>query len=256
MRWRCTLCATAALLMGLSAWGVDAPAAAPSPAPASVTTKEAVRTQEGLAYIWRRTPAVESDFGLPFPSGTTADQSFVYRVRDRKNRDLRRYARVVFTIQGTLKDTTDTYRKAMALDVKSGVDKDTGATLLTDGPDEDTRIVTILALDVGCRLTLERAQRFTLPPRVYTPEEQRALDVLAALAQSYTSATSVSYKVVESVQDPTATPPTPARGYDPVVRGFHPARYAVRFRRHRRRAAPEHHHEGRRAAYCTEWPGR
>jgi hypothetical protein len=200
MRWRSTLCALAFMGVCVCAPAIDEPAGTPPAAVPSVTTKDSIRTAEGTFTLWRRTPAIESDFGLPLPVGVTADESFVYCLRDRKERNLQRYSRAVFTLPDSLDTVCATYQQALLPDAKRGADKDTGATLLADGSGDDTRFVTLLPLATGCRLTLERAQRFSIPPRVYTADEQRALNMLAPIAQTYASAARVVYSVTESLQ--------------------------------------------------------
>jgi hypothetical protein len=212
MTWRRRLCICVWLAACVLTWAADPPAP-----DAPVTTKETVQSPEGLVTIWRRTPATEADFGLPFPAGVTATESFVYRTRDRKGRDLRRYVRAVFPLTENMKTMIDTYTPSLAADAKRGSDKDTGAVQLSDGPTTDTRVVTILPLADGCRLTLERAQIYPLPPRVYTAQEQRTLRVLADVTQTYQAAAGVSYRAVEAVQ----VPGEPVIADDPAALTWH-----------------------------------
>jgi hypothetical protein len=173
---------------------------APPPSDAPVVTRETAKTPEGTVTIWRRTPATEADLEMPVCGHALVVESFAYRVRDRKKRDLMRYARIDLTSARPVDEVLDFYHGALGKDVARETDAKTGEITLTSGVEGNLRLVTIAPKAGYCDLRLERVQRYAIPPRVFTPREQQALRVLRAVEKTYRGANRVAFRVAQTFQ--------------------------------------------------------
>jgi hypothetical protein len=185
------------LLGGVSAWADDA----------GVTT-ERVHTADGTFTVYYRTPALEEDLGVPLPAHGVVGASFVYCVRDRKERDLLHLARVEITTPQSAAELQQYYLTALGATAQQETDAKTGEITITAGVRDHARLVTITPKAAGCALRLEQVQQFSIPPRIYTHEEKQVIALLNAVAASYQTADTVSYTVTQRTTLPVKTPAT------------------------------------------------
>ena len=178
----------AVLLILLAGVGLGVPAAA----------QEAVSTDDGTFTVWHRTPAKEADLEMPFCTGILLE-SAVYRVRDRKKRDVLRYAIARFSTTQKIDEIVAQYRRALGLTARSEKATTTGVITLCDGIQDDCRIVSVTPQGAICRVTLTRIRRFTPPPRVYSDREQQALRILRDVAATYQAARRIAYHFEQTV---------------------------------------------------------
>lgn len=169
-------------------------------------TNELVHTEEGNFYLTHRTPAKSADVRMPIFSGGTTEESFAYRVRDRKLRDLLFLARMRITYPRPAGDLKLFYLGALGETAAEETDAKTGVITLTAGEQDHFRLVEITPQEQGCAVKLERVQQFTIPPRVYTETEQRIVRVLNDVASRYRTAEVVSYIVEQTMILPKDTP--------------------------------------------------
>lgn len=174
---------------------------------------EVARTPEGNFTIFHRTPASTADLEMPIPKQCTMGVSTVYRVQDRKGRNLLYLARAELTTAQSAASIIAFYQHALRKDAEQERETKTGTVTLTDGEKDHFRLVAITPKGAGCTFRLEHVQHFTIPPRVYTKSEQQVIDLLHAVAANYATAQQVSYemeqRVIMSVKDKTEkAPPT------------------------------------------------
>lgn len=164
--------------------------------------RERVRTPEGTFYMWHRSPAGKDDIAMPIVDGGTVQSSIVYRVRDRKMRDLLFLARVQLTTPRPSDEIRRFYLNAFGKDAAQETDKKTGDITVTAGEKTDFRLVVISPKEHGCAVRLEHVQQFSIPERVYTDNELRVIRVLDALDFHYQSSRRVSYTMDQTTVFP------------------------------------------------------
>lgn len=182
----------AILVLAVLLWGHYVLAAQSPLAPA---TKEVVQTGKGTFTIWHRTPAVETDVEMPVLDNGLVLESFAYRVRDRKNRDVMRYARIKVTTTQTPASVAKFYQHTLGTAAVMSTAKDTGEITLAAGTKDNMRLVTIIPNATFCHVRLERVVRYAIPPRVYTAQEQRVFTLLDKVGRAYQNARQVSYSI-------------------------------------------------------------
>lgn len=176
-------------------------------------TREVSHTSEGTFVVYHRATATAVDLEMPIVGALRITESFVYHVRDRKKRDILRFAHVVFSSAKSAEETTAYYAGVLGASAARETDPATGAVTLTAGTAENFRLVVITPKPDGCDARLERVMRFTYPPRVYTADEQRVLRVLREVAATYRQAGHIAYAMAQNVELSPAmsgvnTPPT------------------------------------------------
>lgn len=164
-------------------------------------TMEQVRTPQGTALLWRRVPADAGDLLLPFYPDAQALDSVVYRVRDRKRRDLLRVAMARFTVTAPPAAIADYYRQALGASARMA-NEAAGTLTLSVGTPDDLRLITMRPTESGTQLVLERTQRFTVPARVYTPAETRVKEVMARIAETYRTAPGIRMRILQQAEFP------------------------------------------------------
>ena len=157
-------------------------------------TVETVHTEDGTYFLWHQSPATAADLEIPLMQGKV-QESFAYRVRDRKQRDILRYARVSFTIAQSPAEVINFYHTSLGKQAVVNTAQKSGEVTLTTGTQDNLRLVTATPQAHGCLVQLERVQRFTIPPRSYTAQEHQVLRVLESVAQHYRMARHVAYTV-------------------------------------------------------------
>lgn len=161
--------------------------------------KDAVATPQGTFALWYRSPASITDVEMPNPDKSLVINSFVYRVRDRKNRDILRYSRVYMTTSvETPEQIANFYRAVFGKNYGEATDADKKETLLCSGIDGDFRLVTIMDKGKYCRIKLERVRQFAVPPRVYTDREQKILSLLQDVAAKYRQTRRLQYNMTRT----------------------------------------------------------
>lgn len=181
------------VLLAVFAIGIPLRAAEPT------IQKELVPTPGGNFYIWHRTPAAEADLGMPIVTGATVQQSFVYRVRDRKLRDLQFLARVQLTSPQPADELRQWYLATLGNGAAQETDAKNGEITIVVGEKDDFRMVVITPQPQGCQLRLEHVQQFTIPARVFTAQEQPVVNLLGEVADNYHAARRVSYTMQQEV---------------------------------------------------------
>jgi hypothetical protein len=175
-------------LLGVAAWAAEAVPAEKLPA----GLQQLVTTPQGTYWLYHRTPATDTDVRVAdFPRGLTLD-SFVYRVRDRKKRDVAFYALRRATTTATLDEVAAFFTQALG----AGVQREdvAGRTTLVAGTLDQFRMVTIVPAAGRTTVRVERVEKYTIPPRVYTPEEQRVQRVVQELAAAYQARQTLEYR--------------------------------------------------------------
>lgn len=167
--------------------------------------KERVHTADGTFDVYYRTPAQSVDLGLPLPPDAAVATSFVYRVRDRKERDRLFLARVEFSSAQSVSAMQKFYLKALGKSARQASDAKSGEITITTGVKDHARLVIITPQTTGCKLRLEQVQHFTIPARIYTHEEQKADTLMNTVAANYHSARAVSYTLSEVTTMPPGT---------------------------------------------------
>ena len=167
---------------------------------------EKVHTADGTMTVYYRTPASAADLGLPLPAGAVVSASLVYRVRDRKERDHLLLARTDCTSTQSAADVRQFYLDALGKEALADTDAKSGEITITLGVKEHARLVSITPNKTGCAVRLEQVQQFTIPPRVYTHDEEQAVKLLNAVAATYQSARAVSYTMTQLTAMPAGTP--------------------------------------------------
>ncbi|HEY3380020.1 MAG TPA: hypothetical protein VGL77_21305 [Armatimonadota bacterium] len=170
------------------------------------TQKEKVRTSEGVFLLFYRIPAQPADLAMPLYSKGTVEETFVYRVLDRKQRDLLFFARVRITSPQPAATVRQFYQDALGKDCAQSTDAKTGEMTLTVGTKELFRLVVISPKDTGCAIRLERMHTYNIPARVYTDSEQRVISLLQAVGAAYGQAGRVRYTLQQQAIVPGATP--------------------------------------------------
>lgn len=148
--------------------------------------KDAISTPQGTFALWYRSPANITDMEMPNPDQALTINSFVYRVRDRKQRDILRYSRVYMTTSTeTPEQIANFYRQVFGKNYGEATDATKKETVICSGVDGNFRLVTIMDKEKYCRIKLERVRQFTVAPRVYTDQEQKILTLLQDVAAKY-----------------------------------------------------------------------
>lgn len=208
-------------LLALCLCGAIAADAPPAATPTPTATKELIHTPNGKVVLWYRTPATTDDLQLPFVADAEFQQSYAYRVRDRKNRDLMSYACVRMTTNRPTEEVLQQYIEALGGAVQRSTDKDSGEISLVAGEAENFRMVVVEPRGAVCHVRLERVQHFTVPARIYTPQEQRVISLLDAVAAQYRDAAGVGY-ALDQREEPAAGKPA-----NPVP----PVRWSIAYQR-------------------------
>ncbi len=170
--------------------------------------QEAVTTPHGIYLLYYRTPAVDADLALPdYPRGLTLD-SFVYHVRDRKHRDVARYACRRFTTTAGIAEVTAYFRTLLGPGMQT--EALPTRTTLVAGTLAHFRMITLVPVAGHLTVREEQVEKFTIPPRVYTAEEQRVLRVVNTLARDYRTLAGLTFDAAWTAQTAAATePPAP-----------------------------------------------
>lgn len=155
--------------------------------------RELVHTPEGNFYMWHRSPAQEADLGMPFLQGGETKESLVYRVRDRKLRDQLFFVRVHQVTTQSVDQVQQFYAGVLGNDAVQTSDPKTGEISISAGTRDHFRLVVITPKEQGCDVRLEHIQQFTVPERVFTEAEQRAIHVLNAISERYKTSQRVTY---------------------------------------------------------------
>lgn len=181
-------------LLLLCCASLAAVAAAPAP-----FTREVTRTPQGTFVVYHRAPATAADLEMPVIGAAQVQESFAYRVRDRKKRDVLRYVRVVFASDLPAAKIVDLYGGYLFGTATQTRDTDaaTGAVTLTAGAKDDFRLAQVTPAGAGCTVRLERVRRFSYPPRVFTPNEARVARVLGEVAATYRQAGRLAVDVAQ-----------------------------------------------------------
>ena len=192
--------------------------ATPSSAKPGVT-QETVVTSDGIFLLWHRTPAQAVDVGMPVLHDSLTLESFAYRVRDRKRRDLLQYARMRLATTAPLAAVTQFYCAALGKAVVQSTNKENGEVTLAAGSKDNLRMVTITPQEKNCHIRLERTVRYTIPPRIFTAGEQQVIRVLTEVGHTYQSArqvrlTAVQHTVLLDQKAPGKNPPDVTWTYD------------------------------------------
>ena len=186
------------LFTGL-AWGVT-----------PIKPLESAETPKGIFLMWHRTPATEKDLGMPLYRQGKTLQSYTNRVRDRKHRNYLFYACVRLSTTQSIAALLEYAQQALGTGAQRDTDKETGIVTLVAGSKQDCRIVTVTPEKEGYQLQLEHVQHFVIPPRVYTAQEKKVLQMLKELTAAYRSAGHVAYRVVQRIEEkPASSPPAP-----------------------------------------------
>jgi len=197
------VCALCLAVLGAPVWAEDAPAA--------TTEKETVDTDAyGTVTQFFRARVAEDDLGMPVWQDGQLLNSGVYRLRDRKNRDLLRYAFARFSTTQHAETIVAFYLKALGKDARRETDKGTGAVTVFTGDAQNSRVVTITPQDENCRLLLEHVEHFTVAPRVYTEREQQVARVVEEMSRAYQQTQHLAYTLEQQVVTvPPADKPAP-----------------------------------------------
>jgi len=181
-------------------------------APAVPTGKETVYTDAyGTVTQLYRDSATEADLGMPVWQDGELLSSGVFRVRDRKDRDMLRYAYARFSAAQGMEEVAAFYLRALGKGARRDTDKDTGEVTVFIGDKENSRVVTISPKNGNSLLLLEHIEHYTIPPRVYTEQEKQVKRVVEEISRAYREARRVSYTMEQQVEtDPPAEKPAPA----------------------------------------------
>ncbi|MHB9109092.1 MAG: hypothetical protein ACYDCO_18720 [Armatimonadota bacterium] len=195
------VCAICVLLLGL-------PCCAADPAPFE---KETVYTDTfGTIKQFYRAAATAADLGMPLWTEGTLLQQGVYRLRNRKDRDILRYAFIRFTTAKPAEEIAAFYLAALGPEARRDTDKATGDVTVYCGEPADFRLVTITREPDATRLTLEHVERFPSPPRAYTGREQQVVRVVEEVTRGYHQARRVAYTMEQRIETaPAAGEPAP-----------------------------------------------
>ncbi len=162
--------------------------------------KETIGTPNGTVMLWYRTRVLELDLDmLPWEQGTLVD-SGVYRLRDRKNRDMLQYTYIRMSVTQASDEILAFYSKRLGINVQRTTNKDTGEIMLFSGTISDCRIVTLTPGTQDAHLLLQRVKRFPIPPREYTAREQQIIRLLDEVADTYCSAQHVAYTIDQQIE--------------------------------------------------------
>lgn len=190
------------LLLGLPCWAADA----------APFEKETVYTDAyGTVRQFYRAVATDADLGMPAWTDGELLQQGVFRLRDRKNRDILFYAFARFTTAKPVEEVAAFYLEALGADARRDTDKATGDVAVFCGEPQDFRLATITHKDGATHLTLEHVQRFPRPPRVYTEREQQVIRVVEEITRAYHNARRIAYTMEQRIETtPAADTPAPA----------------------------------------------
>ncbi|OPZ86366.1 MAG: hypothetical protein BWY76_00980 [bacterium ADurb.Bin429] len=178
-------------LLGAAALGVD---------PSAPFTREVSRTPWGTFIVFHRTPATTEDLEMPLFTGALTDESFVYRVRDRKKRDVLRMARVTFITLTPLEEVATFYARALGEGMTRETNAETGEITLARGTADNLWLVVIAPKEKTCHVRQERIQQFTAPPRELTAEELRVARVYAEVMATYLRAPRIAVTVEQHTE--------------------------------------------------------
>jgi len=178
-------------LLGAAARGGDPPVP---------FTREVSRTPWGTFIVYHRAPAAADDLEMPLFPGALTDESFVYRVRDRKRRDVLRMARVTFITVSAPEAVAAVYARALGDGAARETNAETGEVTLTSGTADNLRLAVITPREQTCHVRLERIQQFTIPPRALTAAELRVVRVYAEVMATYRDARRVAFTVEQRTE--------------------------------------------------------
>ena len=176
-----------------------------APAPV-LLVPEVVKTPEGNFFVYHRAPAGEDDLGMPIVQSLAVVDTLVYRIRDRKRRDLLFFARHTISSVLTPEAARLYYLNALGEGATESRDEVSGEITLAAGEADHLRLVVITPQDGGCRLRLQRVQKFTIPPRVYTAQEAQIVALLAEVVAGYRAQAEIRYTVEQRVILPDDAP--------------------------------------------------
>jgi len=180
-------------------------------APAAPMEKETVYTDAyGTVTQLYRDQATEADLGMPIWQDGALQQSGIYRVRDRKSRDMVRYAFARISTTQRMEAIADFYLQALGKGARRDTNKETGEVMVFIGDKSNSRIVTISPKNGDILLLLEHVEHFTIPPRVYTEQEKQVKRVVEEISRAYLQARHIAYTMEQQVEtDPPAEKPAP-----------------------------------------------
>jgi len=187
--------------------GVPCRAADPAP-----FEKETVYTDAyGTVKQFYRATVADADLGMPLWTDGQPLQQGVFRLRNRKDRDVLRYAFARFTTAKPVEEVAAFYLNALGKDARRDTDKETGNLTIYCGEQANFRLVTLARADGATRLTLEHVERFPTPPRVYDEREQQVARVVEEITRGYQAARHVAYTMEQRIETTPATEqPAPA----------------------------------------------
>jgi hypothetical protein len=179
--------------------------------PVEHVEKETIYTDTyGTVTQLYRAVATEADLGMPIWRNGQLLDSGVFRVRDRKDRDMVRYAFARVSITQRMEVVAAFYLKALGGDARRETDKDTGEVMVFVGDRANSRVVRINPKNGNCHLLLEHVEHFAILPREYTEREQQVARVVEDISRAYRQAGRVAYTMEQQVvTDPPAERPAP-----------------------------------------------
>jgi len=207
------------LLTACWALALCLPAQSQSPALPEARKETVYLENFGTFNHFYRQEVVPADLEMPIWRDGLQLSSGVYRVRDRKNRDMVRYVFVRLTTSHTAETIANYYQQFLGGSARRDVDPVTGEVMVFSGVPAHCRIITITPKEGYCRVLLERVQHFTIPPREYTAREQQVIRMIDEVTRTYQAAEHVAYAMEQQVVRASAEAPAP------------PLRWAVDFRR-------------------------
>ncbi len=157
--------------------------------------KDVVATPQGTFTLWYRSPASVNDLEMPNPQQILILNSFVYRVRDRKQHDILRYSREYMTTSESPAAMAQFYRTFFGENYSEATDEIKKETLICSGVDGDFKLVTITDKDKYCRIKLERVRQYAVAPRMYSDREQKILSLLQDVAAKYRQTRRLQYNM-------------------------------------------------------------
>jgi len=195
------ICALCLLALGLCVMSEEK-------APAPVEIETVYSDAYGTVTQFFRTEVREDDLAMPIRRDGLLLQSGVFRLRDRKNRDLLRYAFMRFSTTKRMEEMAGFYLKALGPDARRETDKDTGEVTVFCGEKANCRVVTLTPQEGCCRLTLEHIEHFAIPPRVYTEREKQVIRVVEEISRAYQTAGHVAYTMEQRIESTPAAEQT------------------------------------------------
>lgn len=182
-----------------------------APCSAADFEKETVYTDAyGTVKQFYRATVTDADLGMPvWTDGQPLEQG-VYRLRNRKDRDILRYAFARFTTTQPVEDVAAFYLNALGAAARRDTDKETGNLTVFCGEPANFRMVTLARADGATRLTLEHVEHFPTLPRTYTEREQQVVRVVEEITRGYRNARHIAYTMEQRIETtPAAEQPAP-----------------------------------------------